>query len=103
MKEIDTRIISVKENLEKLLMKVKALNFSEDSIIELGAIKLEAERITKKIGRSRYGKFCLNELKQVDSDEFYDMFKRPSKETFTSAQCEFEFILKDCIAGRING
>lgn len=81
--------------------QVDNLEFSNDSIVELGAIKLEAERIAKSISNRAYSKFCVNELRELDTDEFDDMFTYKNAGAFDSAKYELMLILDDCIRGRL--
>lgn len=81
--------------------QIDRLEFSNDAIVELGAIKLESEEIARRIGDTVYSKFCLNEIEQLDTDEFDDMFKYQDEGSFNSAKHELLFILDDCIRGHL--
>lgn len=103
MNVIDTPDAEIKQLFELLHSEVENLSYSESSLIELGAIKLKAERIAKNIKKRQYRVFCLNEIRQLDTDEFHDMYKNPSENTFAAAQFELMLILKDCRNGFLNG
>lgn len=92
----------IKKKFLELNLQVNNLQFSAESIVELGAIKLEAERYAKTIIDNRLRKFCLNELDQLKTDEFSDMYNNKNKNSFESAKSELSFILKDCSNGKLN-
>lgn len=90
---------SIKLKFRELKRNVDSLEYSPDSIVELGALKIEAERISMQIDGSSERKFCLNELNEIGLDEFLEMYSKKSEVSFVKAKNEFSYILNDCANG----
>jgi len=94
--------LEIKEKFLDLIRQVTNLEFSKKSIVELGSIKLEAERFSKTITDKSLKRFCINELEQLDTDEFSVMYSKGSESSFIAAKHELLDILKDCSNGKLN-
>ena len=92
----------IKKKILDLYKQVANLEYSKESLVELGAIKLEAERFSKTITDKKLKRFCLNELEQLDTDEFSEMYTKINESSFISAKYELLQILNDCSNGKLN-
>lgn len=92
----------MKEKFLDLISQVNNLEFSVESIVELGAIKLEAERVAKSIVDKKLKKFCSTELEEIRTDEFPQLFSGKDQISFNSAKSELIQVLRDCANGKLN-
>ena len=91
----------IRQQFLTLQQKVNSLSFSIESIVELGSIKFESERMAGMIKDEGYRSFCLNEIEQVNTDEFHDMYTLQREADFKAAKNEFLYILMDCHRGHL--
>jgi hypothetical protein len=89
----------IQESFIHIANLADSLTFSIESVLEIGSLKIQAERHAKAIKEKRLKKYCLIELSELNTDEFYDMFTQPTESSFFSAQHEFIQVLRDCHRG----
>lgn len=94
---------SVDFKFNELKNAVDSLHYSNDSIVELIYIKNKACDISLHIEDGNYRKYCLYELNEIESDEFFEMRSIPTESNFSKAKYELSYILNDCANGRQQG
>jgi hypothetical protein len=89
-----------KNKFLELRSQVKELHFCLESMVEVGAIVHNANRLAQTISDSKFRRFCLGELRPLNTDELYFMYRNKDERSFTNAKLELLQILKDCSVGQ---
>jgi hypothetical protein len=86
---------------ENILKEAQSLEFSENNLIELGALTLRTQDIYSNLNEGPVREKCLYELHEFWTDERKDLFENKDLGTleteFKSAKYEFIAVLEDCI------
>ncbi|HLP35331.1 hypothetical protein [Lacibacter sp.] len=91
----------IKAQFKEIKKNALKLDYSSESIVELGSLKIQAVRIANEIKDKHYKLFCLTQIKELSEDEFAIMFSTPNSKAFFSALNEFLAVIDDCVRGEV--